>query len=423
MTGTFAPQHQARFGAAGILRSEPARRALSLAIGAGVVVCGFDPFNHAADVLDASTRPWVVIALPVTAVAVAAVIGMLLFPAPARRVPRDLALGAVLLVAASLLSVAGTATPRAGALTAFGAVTVPVLLGLVVSHSRLSPGWTLGGFLAATTVLLVRADLTFLADRGLPTPGTLQAAKYENVPGDFHYLTLGNPDHTAGWLLMPLTLALFWGAGRTGRARVALLVVGAVALGTTVLTYARFALATDVSIVAAVLLAVPLAPRLRLALLGVLGAAVALMVANAFDYVSLLFSTSSDGTVAERLRSIGDGLAAMADHPVTGLGFGRYTNANGYFPAHSSIVQAGVEMGLVGFAALTALTVGAVRWAVTQVRRAGPFEVRAAAALAVGVYAVHAALAASSTSGLFSGDIVIWAMTVALFLGLSLQEG
>src|SRR4051794_31684043 len=102
MTETIALPTRSRFAVPRALRSEPVRLTLSAAIGAGVVLAGFDPFNHAADVLGTDTRPWAVVAMPGTLVALAAAVGALLFPAELRRLPPLLSVGGLLLLVASV---------------------------------------------------------------------------------------------------------------------------------------------------------------------------------------------------------------------------------------------------------------------------------------------------------------------------------
>ena len=94
----------------------------------------------------------------------------------------------------------------------------------------------------------------------------------------------------------------------------------------------------------------------------------------------------------------------------------------GYFPAHSSIIQAGAEMGVLGLCGLVVLTTAACAHAVRRVRADGWFHIGSAAALAVAVYVLHAAMAAASTAGLFSGYNVAWGLSASLLLALSFMS-
>ena len=95
--------------------------------------------------------------------------------------------------------------------------------------------------------------------------------------------------------------------------------------------------------------------------------------------------------------------------------------AAGYLHAHSSIIQAGAEMGVLGLCALTLLTGGVIWSAMRVVKADGWFGLRPAAALAVAIYAVHAALAEPASEGLFNGYTAVWGLTAATLLAVSLR--
>ena len=110
---------------------------------------------------------------------------------------------------------------------------------------------------------LLRADAVFLRDWGLPTASTLRTAKLSDQPYDFHYYTLGNADHTAGFLLMTLVLAAFWAGQRGGLSRylrALLWVIAAISLVTMFLTYARFAIVTAIIALGILILVIPVRP-------------------------------------------------------------------------------------------------------------------------------------------------------------------
>jgi O-antigen ligase len=124
----------------------------------------------------------------------------------------------------------------------------------------------------------------------------------------------------------------------------------------------------------------------------------------------------------ERASSIGDGLIALAEHPFTGVGIGQFSAAGGQITAHSTIVQAAAEMGLLGLWALTLLTGAAVVHAVVVVRRDGWLGLRPAAAIGLATYALHGVMAAPANEGLYSGLLPVWGLTAALMLVLSLAR-
>jgi O-antigen ligase len=407
--------------AGGIARVE---LSLSVALGAAVPLTGFTPLNHADEVVGIIDRPGLIVAVPsilVVLVALACSVGL---PArERRRVPAGIAAGGLLLVAAAAISVTGSADPRRSLLLMVLSVCAPALLFVALLRSRLSPAALLGGCLAALALLLLRADVAFFHDWGLPSTADLQAAKYQNVAYDFHYYSLGNPDHTAGYCLMPLVAAAYWCAGRRlpRPARLALAVAAAVIMLTLVLTYARFAIATAIAMLALLAAVLPGRRRIRAVALAVVAAGAVLFVASTASYLAQLASTRSDASVPERVTSLKDGFAALAEHPLTGAGLGQYSEALGRLPAHSSVVQAGAEMGVLGFAALLLLTAALVAHAARVIRSAGWFDRRAAAALAVAVYAVASAIAAPSDLALIVEFVPVWALTAALLLAVSLM--
>jgi O-antigen ligase len=408
-----------------IIVARIAPHAFAAFLGAGVGLAGFAPFSNANTALGLSERPWAVAGMPAVLVALAALLTAVLRPAPQPpALPRSLVAGAALLLAGGCVSVLGSDAPQDSATLVVLAISAPMLLFVGLIHARLDSRWIAVGFLAAVTVMLLRADAVFFRDWGLPSVADLEAAKYQNVAYDFHYYTLGNPDHTAGFLLMPFTLAAFWAAGETrlrGWCR-GLLVCAAGLVGVTlVLTFARFAIASAVAVLVVLALAVPAGRRIRAALLAtVLTVAAGLLVVSV-DYVAQLLNADRNASVPERVGSLKDGLITLADHPFTGVGLGRYSTDSGYFPAHSSIVQAGTEMGVLGLCGLVVLTLAVCAHAARMIRRHGWLGLPSAAALAVAVYAVHAALAASSSSGLFSGYISEWGLSAALLLALSFK--
>ena len=399
--------------------------ALGVAIGAGVALAGFPPFSNANTVLGLEERPWIVVAMPALLIACTALCAALVAPAR-RQLPgaRLFAAGSLLLLVGAVVSILGSGDPsRSGTLVVL-AISAPVLLFVGLVHTRLSPRWLAAGFLLGLAVMLIRADAVFIREWGLPGPAQLQAAKYQSIAYDFHYYTLGNPDHTAGFLLMSLCLASFWCGGRALRGWQRGLLAGSAALSafTLVLTYARAAIGTAIALVVLLVLVLPASRRTRLLLTAAVAAATAVLIIGTLDYVSTLLNTDRSASVPERLASLEDGLVTLAHHPVTGVGLGEYATGAGYFPAHSSIIQAGAEMGVLGLCALVVLTVAVCAHAVRGVRAQGWFDLRTSAGLAVAVYALHAAMAAPASSALFSGYITVWGLTASLLLAVSFMS-
>lgn len=399
--------------------------AASALIGAGAAAGGFAPFNDINSHLDLAARPWVVVAMPAVLVAALALTAALLAPAHrARPLPHGLTYGALLLLTGAGLSVLASDNPERSATLVVLAISAPIGLFLGVYHARLDHRYLLGGFLAATALMLLRADAIFLRDWGLPTGGKLEAAKFQNVPYDFHYYTLGNPDHTGGFLLMPLVVSAFWAARRDldTRLRAALGLVALICLGTLILTYARFAIVSGIVALAVLAVVVPADRRTRMFLVGGVGTVLVAFGAVAFSYLLQLFDTDRTASVPERFSSLEDGLVTLGNEPLTGIGLGQYSADVGYFPAHSSIAQAGAEMGVLGFAAIVLLTVSVVVLAVHMIRGRGWLHLSSITSLAVAGYAIHAAAAAPSSSGLFSGYTSVWGMTAALLLGVAVAR-
>jgi O-antigen ligase len=391
-------------------------------LGAGIAASGFQPLNNVAGTLDIEALPWRVAFTPPALLALGAVSAAMWRPArDTRAVPVPLLSGGVLLVAAAMISIFGSDAPRVTALSAVIGVVAPVLLLVALLRSRLDSRLICGGFLAAVTLLMLRAIAVFLADHGLPTRSKLESAKFTNQPYDFHYYTLGNPDHTGGFLLLPLALALFWALDSrlSWRSRLLLLGAAAVTFGGIVLTYARFATANAGAVILLAVAMLALRRRTRFAA-SVTAAVVAVgVVLAALPYVAEILGGKS---VSERVQSLADGLAALADHPLAGVGLGRFGDAAGYLHAHSSIIQAGAEMGVLGLCALTLLT-GAVIWsAIGIVKADGWFGLRPAAAVAVAIYAVHAALAEPASEGLFNGYTAVSGLSAAMLLAVSLKS-
>lgn len=399
------------------------RTALAATLGAGIVAVAFHPLSTTADLLDVAAHPWRVAAMPSTLLAGLAVAAAIAFPRQDAPLPSwPLVVAVVLLGVGGTLSIAGSSDPANSAVTTVLAIFVPAVVAAALLRADLPSEALTAGFLAATCAFMLRAAVVFVENWGLPTPGALFEAKFSIIPYDFHYYTLGNPDHTAGFLLLPLAVSAFWALhpGLSRLRRALLILAAGICLASLVLTYSRSALFAATVVVVAASVASPLPRWLRVV---VVAAAASVFLGWAIaggGYVFGLFSTGEGASGRERLLSLEDGLGALAHQPLTGVGLGQYGPAGGYFNAHSSVIQAGAEMGLAGFWALLLLTGGLVSQGRATVRRAGRRGLGAGAGIAVALYGVYAVLAAPANEGLYSGYITIWAMTLAMLVAICL---
>ncbi|MDP8909943.1 MAG: O-antigen ligase family protein [Chloroflexota bacterium] len=398
--------------------------AIASAVGAGVALSGFNPLNNAVDVMGVPQAPALVVFTPAVLLALLALVGAR--AAPARwswqSDVRLVIAGAVMLAVAAGLSLAASDDLWYSIIIATIAILAPLALAVGVARSRLPPGLIAGAFLLACCLMLLRADLVFVQLHGLPTPATLYEVKYSNRAYDFHYYTLANPTGTAAWLLMPLALALFWATGRASPSRRVALSLAALLIGISlVLVYSRSALALGALLTIAALLSLPWKPALRHSLVGFsIAAAIAFALTGSNRaYFAAVLSTDPVSSGGERIATIIDGAGVALDHPLTGVGLGRYNVETGYIPAHSSVVQAGAETGLLGAAGLLLLTIAAVLLALRRVRTHGIHDVRTAAAIAVSAYLIYTAFTAGASEGLYSGYVSVWGLTLGLLFGLA----
>jgi O-antigen ligase len=397
-------------------------RAAAILLGAGVPASGFTPFNHADDVFALAEHPWRLVLMPPVLLAGLAVLGAVVAPArgPSGRAG-PVAFGAALLLLAASLSLLGTEDQTRSGLQFVTAVLAPFALFLGLRSSALSRRLIAISFLAATVVLLARADLVFLLQEGLPTGDTLFRAKFSDRPYDFHYFGLQNPNNTAAFAILPLALAAFWARDRhlPRPARIALVIVAAICLITLLLLFIRSGILLGVLIILG-----SLATSRRRLVLGVVAALVLGGVALAASPAVSGYLTGA-GVLEEgasgqvRLESIKDGAATAIAHPLTGLGLGHFERQSVAVPAHSSIVQAGAEMGLAGVAALTLLSIALFASGVRLARRNGWSGLEAGAAVAVAVYVVQTVFLAGVNAGLANGFVSIWGLSVAALLAIA----
>jgi hypothetical protein len=301
-----------------------------------------------------------------------------------------------------------------------GAFLAPAVLFISARCGGLPANVLAGSFLGALTAALLRADVVFVQANGFPAPAKLYAGKFANQFYDFHYYTLGNPDHTATFLLLPLTVGLTWSTaqGVARRTRILLAVATFVVLITLVLLYVRVPL-----LVAAVLLIVALA-RLpwsrwgRAVGLGVAVCAMAAFVVLSPHHYLTDVGTGGHSSSEVRISSIGVGFRTFLHHPITGVGLGQYGSASGV-PAHSSVIEAAAEMGAAGLLGITVITIGL---AVAAVRRWRPEvnPLRQVALWGSAVYVLVAGFTAGANDGLFVGLISIYGLSLAIFAGIGL---
>lgn len=392
--------------------------ALVIVLGAGIPFSGFTPLNNASDVLDILQRPYLVVLMPSVLLAVTAFAGAILLP---RRVPPPVPVLLKLAVTALLLGVCLSMvvayTHRSSVLFTISGVLAPIGLCWALRRTDVPLGPLAGIFLLAVVILVVRADIRYVELNGLPTPQNLFTTKFSNSPYDFHYYTLNNPDQTAAFLLLPLTLAAAWGVSvqrRLGRWLLALATV--LIAATIVLVYVRLAIAVTFLVVVVALLNAPVRQSIRLATVGVLliATGAAITIGNVWHYLSQVASTSNSATGVVRATSLSEGLREMAHHPLTGAGIARYGDFTSHVPAHSSLVQAGAELGLMGLIGAILFTIAVLFNLRAVIAQKGWHGLQTSAALATAVYWIHACVAGGSDLGLAEGFISIWGLSLAL---------
>lgn len=395
-----------------------------MVLGAGVAASGFPPLANAPDVLAIGLAPWRVVLTPAVLLGAGALAMAWLFPRRdgLERPVRWLLVAACLLVAGAALSLLRSDDVWYSLLVGIVALLAPCAVAIGVARSTLTPALLAGAFLAATGLFLLRADLQFIKLEGLPTSAALFAAKFRNQPYDFHYYTLGNPDGTAAFLLLPLGLALFWltHPALGVRARALLAVSLGISGATMVLAYSRSALAWCIVLVFLAVAQAPLARRTRIVLLGgVVVLAVATLVALNTGYLLSIFSSNDGSSGSVRLGSIAEAAPVLQGNPLTGYGLGMFGALDGYLPAHSAIVQAGVELGVVGLAGAILLLASTVALFWSRVRLPARAGLPHAAAAAAASYLLYCAFAGGSSEALYSGYVSVWALSLALLLGLA----
>jgi hypothetical protein len=404
------------------------RRLVALAaaggLGLGVPLSGFNPFNSAPDVLGMAQQPILVLLTPAVLLGLLALVGAIVAPGACRwhQDVKIVAAGGALLTLGFGLSLFSTDDIWYSILIGATAILAPAAVGIGAARTATSARVVIGCFLLGCCLMLIRADVLFVELHGLPTPETLYEVKFSNRPYDFHYYTLGNPNGTAAWLLMPLALALFSMVAPLRRAPRAVLAGVAVLTGSTlILAYSRSALAVGILLVIGALVALPMAKAVRWAIVVafVVGVVTFALSPTNREYLSALVSADPFSSAGERYTTTADGIGVALDHPLTGVGLGRYNAETGRVPAHTAVAQAAAEMGLFGALGLSLLTIGSVMLAVRLIRARGCGHPRAAAAIAAATYLVFNVFNAGASEGLYSGYVPVWGLTLALMLGLA----
>jgi hypothetical protein len=369
-------------------------------------------------VLGILQRPYLVVLMPSVLLAVAAFAGALLLPRrepPA--VPALLKLGVTAFLLGGCLSMVVSYSHRDSVLFAITGVLAPIGVGWALRRTDVPLGLLAGTFLFAIVVLVARADVRYVQLNGLPTPQNLFTTKFTNSPYDFHYYTLNNPDQTAAFLLLPLTLAAAWGVSVQRRLGRWLLALATMLIATTlVLVYVRFAIAVAFLVLIVAVLNAPIRRGIRLVAVGALVIVTGMVAAigNVWHYLSQVTNTGSSASGVVRATSLSDGLREMIRHPLTGAGVGRYGDLTSHVPAHSTLVQAGAELGVIGLIGAGLFTLGVLFNVRAVVRRDGWRGLQTAAAIAAAVYWIHASVAGGSDLGLAEGFVSVWGLSLAL---------
>jgi O-Antigen ligase len=403
-------------------------------IGAGAAAVGFSPVTHPITFLDVMAHPERVLVTPgVLLVVLAAAFVWILRPRQASRSPRlplSLSIALAAIAVGLVLSLFESRSPGQSLALGFNALIVPTVLYFVLRRGVLPPRILAASWLWAISLFLIRADIVFLRLHGLPTTSALFAAKFANARFDFHYYTLGNPDHTGTYLLLPFGLSLFWAIGsESRRAKIALSLVAALMLFSIYLTYARSALAFAgvLLIIACVML--PYRRRVRFGLVAglILVAAVAVITAGHRNYLTDIFSTSHASSADVRVSSIVAGWHAFVHHPVTGVGFGQFgsdavtkgVSACGVTTqAHSAVIQGAAELGVMGLIGFGLATVALLVAAGRAIMRRTP-GLADGALIGLAAYVFLNALSGAINEGVMVDYVSVYAIGIALAAALA----
>jgi virulence-associated protein VagC len=399
---------------------------ISCLIGVGIALGGFPPINNIPSLLDTQTLPGFVVLTPACLVALVSGVAAWRTAGDLKvsiRMPKVAALAIALILVGASLSLLHSARPGYSAALLVSGLLAPGVLFLSMRSGRLPIPPIAGAFLATLSMLLLRADFEFVHQYGLPTSQqVLFDAKFHTQAYDFHYFTLGNPDHTANFLILPLALSLFWALGRSTSVatRIWLLIASGIILLTITLLYVRFADLVALLVIVGALLSTPWSRRARwyasglliLAALGVAGL-------SPGHYLLSIFKTGEETSGTVRLNTVSAGWHEFLHHPLTGLGLGQYNVAS--YPAHSSIVQAGTELGVFGFIGVALMTLVLVVAAVRRIRAGQWLGLSGAGLVAAALYAMYSVVSPAASEGLMIGFVSIYGLALALAAGIGLS--
>lgn len=408
--------------------SEIALTAAAFFIGAWIALSGFPPLNNLPHYLHMEALPALVLLSPACLAGLGAIWAA--GHASSRRkvlkireLPRPAAYTLTVLVAGAALSLTQSDNPGYSAALLVSGILAPGVLFLVLWSGRLPSAPLVAGFIATLVVLLVRADITFVQEYGFPTSQkVLFDAKFHSGTHGFHYYTLGNPDHTAGFLLLPFILCLFWAIDQatTPAARRWLLLASAVILFTIVLLYVRFADLVVLLVIVAAFFSCNWARALRFwAAFGAVSLALVAALLSPGHYFLNAFKSTPGGSALVRWDTISAGLRAFVHHPIAGLGLGQYHTAS--LPAHSSIVQGGAEMGVLGLIGVAMLTFSLVTAAARRLRSRHWLGLKDGALVAAALSALYAVISPPASEGLMVGFVSIYGLSLAIAAGVGIQ--
>jgi hypothetical protein len=267
-------------------------------------------------------------------------------------------------------------------------------------------------------LLLIRADIVFLLRDGFPTPTTLFIAKYSNSPYDFHYYTLGNPNSTTAFLVMPLTFALLWSrARRLGTwARRSLAAVTVFLAINMIVVFTRTGIVIVLVLAALALLASSWGRRWQTWLVVAVLVAAALLNPTLQHYFADVAQQGHGSSAQVRASSIENGLQALIARPVTGFGLGEHGVDVGFNPAHSAVAQSGAETGVVGALGVAVIMLSVCFMAIRIGRRDGWRGLPAAGAASAAMFALLSAIAGSTGEWLGSDATSAWGLGFAVSL-------
>ncbi|MEA2211526.1 MAG: hypothetical protein QOF83_1474 [Solirubrobacteraceae bacterium] len=397
----------------------PGRETLALVIGVGAALSATDPLNTVNARLDLLGRPWLAPLSPAVIIAVLAVLAGVMFRRHDRpSLPRGIAVGAALVLLAGVVSTAASAQPGRSTVLLITCLLAPGLTLAGVWWSDIPRRLLAASWLLGIGLLLVRADIAFALKDGFPTPQTLFTAKYSNAPYDFHYYTLGNPNSTTAFLVMPLTFALLWSRGREldSWARRSLAAVTVFLAINMTMVFTRTGIAIVVILAVFALLASPWRRRWQTWLVVAVLAGVGLWNPTLRHYFSDVAQQGQGSSGQVRVSSIKNGLDALIARPITGFGLGQHGVDVGFNPAHSAVAQAGAETGGAGALGVAIIMISVCLMAIQVGRRDRWRGLRAAGAASAAMFAVLSAAAGSTGEWLGSDATSAWGLALAVSL-------